>query len=159
MKKKILLIINLLLILPLNIYAYSNKVIVGGETIGIEVKSKGIYIVGFYEINGKEIAKEAGFQKGDIIRKINDIEIQNINNLNNILSKKEKYIFEIERDNKSIEIEYNPIEENGIIKTGLYVKDTINGIGTLSYIDPETKIFGSLGHEILESITKEKFEI
>lgn len=159
MKKKILLIINLLLILPLNIYAYSNKVIVGGETIGIEVKSKGIYIVGFYEINGKEIAKEAGFQKGDIIRKINNIEIQNINNLNNILSKKEKYIFEIERDNKSIEIEYNPIEENGIIKTGLYVKDTINGIGTLSYIDPETKIFGSLGHEILESITKEKFEI
>jgi len=52
-----------------------------------------------------------------------------------------------------------PIKEDNIIKTGLYVKDTINGIGTLSYIDPNTNIFGSLGHEIIESITKEKFEI
>ena len=159
MKKKIIFLINLLLLFPLNIYAYSDKVIVGGETIGIEVKAIGIYVVGFYEVNGKEIAKDAGFQKGDIIKKINNIDVKNINKLNNILVNPEEYSFQILRNSKEIELKMQPIEEDNIIKTGLYVKDTINGIGTLSYIDPNTKIFGSLGHEILESITKEKFEI
>ena len=50
-------------------------------------------------------------------------------------------------------------DNNDIYKTGLYVKDQVNGIGTLSYIDPETKVFASLGHEILESTTLNKFKI
>lgn len=159
MKKKILLFLNLLLLFPINIYAYSNKVIIGGETIGIEVKSNGIYVVGFYEINGKNPGKDAGFKKGDIIKSINGIEVKNLINLNNILIKEQEYTFEVER-NKNIEVlKMKPIEDNNVIKTGLYVKDTINGIGTLSYIDPETKTFGSLGHEIIESISKEKFEL
>ena len=159
MRKKLLLFLNLLLLFPINIYAYSNKVIIGGETIGIEVKSNGIYIVGFYEVNNKEIAKIAGFKKGDIIKKINDIEVKNLNNLNNIIQSEEEYSFQIERNNKEETIILKPQEENNIIKTGLYVKDTINGIGTLSYIDPETKIFGSLGHEIIESVSNERFQI
>lgn len=159
MKKKILLLLNILLIFPINIYAYSNKVIIGGETIGIEVKSNGIYVVGFYEINGKNPGIEAGFKKGDIIKKINDEKVENLHNLNNILVNEEEYTFEIERNKRTVIIKMTPKEENNVIKTGLYVKDTINGIGTLSYIDPETKIFGSLGHEILESASKEKFEI
>ena len=159
MNKKLLLFINILLLFPLNIYAYSNKVIIGGETIGIEVKSNGVYVVGFYEVNNKNIGQDAGFKKGDIIKKINDIEVKNLLNLNNVLSNEQEYIFEVERNNKIEIIKMKPVEENNVIKTGLYVKDTINGIGTLSYIDPETKIFGSLGHEIFESTSKEKFEI
>ena len=50
-------------------------------------------------------------------------------------------------------------DENKVLKTGLYVKDQINGIGTLTYIDPETKRFGALGHEIIETTTAQKFEI
>ena len=41
----------------------------------------------------------------------------------------------------------------------MYVKDSIIGIGTLTFIDPNTRKFGALGHEILERTTKEKFEI
>ena len=62
MKKKIIILnIILLIILPINILAYSNKIIIGGETIGIKVKSNGIYVVGFYEVNNKLIAKNQGF--------------------------------------------------------------------------------------------------
>ena len=39
------------------------------------------------------------------------------------------------------------------------VKDSITGIGTLTYIDPNTKIFGALGHEIADSTTKEILDI
>ena len=44
-------------------------------------------------------------------------------------------------------------------KTGLYVKDSITGVGTLTYIDPNTKLFGALGHEIIEKNTGQKLEI
>ena len=51
------------------------------------------------------------------------------------------------------------IKDNGIYKTGLYVKDNIIGIGTLTYIDPETLIYGALGHEVIESNTNTIVEI
>lgn len=157
MKKLILLFI--LFIFPINVLAYSDRVIVGGETIGIEVHSNGVYIVGFYPVNGKNIAEEAGFMVGDIIKKINGVDISNINGLNNILDSDSIYKFSILRNKESLTIPIKLELEDNILKTGLYVKDTINGIGTLSYIDPETKVFGSLGHEILESKSYSKFEI
>ena len=48
---------------------------------------------------------------------------------------------------------------DGVYKTGLYVKDEVTGIGTLTYIDPSTKIYGALGHEIIESTTSELVEV
>ena len=50
-------------------------------------------------------------------------------------------------------------DTNGVYKTGLYVKDQINGIGTLTYIDPDSKIFGALGHEIQERSSLKKIEV
>ena len=157
--KKLWIFINIFFLFPFSVFAYSNKVIVGGETIGIEVFSKGVYVVGFYPVFGNEIAKEAGFQKGDIIIKIDGIPVESIANLNQIITDEKEYIFTVERDNKQKEISLSLQEENSLLKTGLYVKDQINGIGTLSYIDPNTKIYGSLGHEILESTSLKKFEI
>ena len=63
------------------------------------------------------------------------------------------------RNGKEDETKLKLIKDNGVYKTGLYVKDSIVGIGTLTFIDPETKRFGVLGHEILEQTTGKKFEI
>ena len=65
----------------------------------------------------------------------------------------------IKRNNKEKETTLNLVKEGSIYKTGLYVKEKITGIGTLSYIDPSTKIFGSLGHEIAIRETNNKIEI
>ena len=157
MKKKLLLF--LLLILPFNVLAYSNKLIVPGKTIGIEVHSKGVYVIDFYKVNNKNIAKDAGFMIGDIIKSINGKKINNINDLNSIINKIDTYNIIVDRNDKEFNIQLKPVKEDNIIKTGLYVKDEINGIGTLSYIDPTTKIFASLGHEILESSSLNKFKL
>lgn len=160
MKKKIIIFyILLLIILPINILAYSDKIILGGENIGIKVNSNGIYVVGFYEVNNKLIAKESGFKVGDIIKNIDNQKVSNIDDLNNIIIDNKEYIFNIIRNNKEININLKLEEENNLYKTGLYVKDTIYGIGTMSYIDPETKIFGSLGHEIIETNSSQKFDL
>lgn len=51
------------------------------------------------------------------------------------------------------------LDNNNIYKTGLYVKDQITGIGTLTFIDPNSKIFGALGHEIVERNTNQRLEV
>lgn len=157
---KILLLI--LLIIPHQAFAYSKYVIPGGETIGIEVNSKGILVVGFYKVDNKFIAKEAGFKTNDLIIEVNNTKIENINEMLEVIknSKNKTINFKVFRNKQIKDIKLNlKYESDSVLKTGLYVKDKINGIGTLSYIDPATKIFGSLGHEILETTTASKFEI
>ena len=153
------LILLCVFLFPITIFAYSDHIIVGGETIGIEVHSNGIYVVGFYDVSSHDIAREAGFEIGDIIKKIDSKDVVSISDLNEILSEEKNYKFQVLRKDKNINISLDVVEDESVLKTGLYVKDQINGIGTLSYIDPETKIFGSLGHEILESNSMSKFQI
>ena len=156
-----LFLISLLFIIPINCFAYSNYIIPGGETIGIEVNSKGVLVVGFYKVNSKNIAKNAGFELGDIITKINNVKITNIESMINEVNNNENTVkFTVLRNNTEKEIDLKLEKDtNNVLKTGLYVKDKINGIGTLTYIDPETKVFGALGHEIIETTTISKFEI
>ena len=157
MKKRIIWL--LLLFFPLNVFAYSNKLIISGEPIGIEIHSEGVYIVDFYKVNNEYIGKKEGFQKGDRIIEINQKEVKNIKEMNQILDKIGEYNVKIIRGNETLTKTLEVKKENNKIKTGLYVKDEINGIGTLSYIDPETRIYASLGHEILESSSMSLFEI
>lgn len=159
MKKKALLFYFILLLFPIHIFAYSNRIAVGGETIGIEVHSDGVYVVGFYDVSGRKIAEDAGFQIGDIIKEIDHNETPNVVSLNQLLQDEKDYTFTVLRNHEKKDINLFLKLDNNLLKTGLYVKDQINGIGTLSYIDPETKIFGSLGHEILESSSTSKFQL
>ena len=151
----------LLLIFPLNTFAYSNYVISGGNTIGIEVNSKGVMVVGFYKLNDAYIAKDAGFEVGDVILKVNDKEVSDISSMVTLMGNEEKTInFMVLRNGMKRKVNLKLVKDNdNVLKTGLYVKDKINGIGTLTYIDPESKVFGALGHEIIESSTVSKFEI
>ena len=67
--------------MPTSALAYSNKVILGGETIGIEANSRGVMVVGFYNVNGKSPGKKAGLKKGDVILKVDDTDISTISDL------------------------------------------------------------------------------
>ncbi len=165
-KNKLHLLVSALLfslfIVPVNILAYSNYVISGGNTIGIEVQSKGILVVGFYKIGDKYVARDAGFMTGDIILEVNNNKVNDINSMISLIEKTDdvNISFKVLRNNKEKTVMMELLKDsNDVLKTGLYVKDKINGIGTLTYIDPESKVFGALGHEIIESSTVSKFEI
>ncbi len=168
MTKKInKLIINMLLLLnllfPFNVFAYSDYILAGGQNIGIELNSNGVLIVGTYQINGIDPAKEANLQIGDKIISINGHKIHSIEEMLSVIKQLETI--------QNIELTYQRgssihttnleliLDENQIYKTGLYVKDSINGVGTLTFIDPNTKIYGALGHEIIEKTTGQRLEI
>ena len=157
--KKYFLTFILAFILPFNILAYSNKVVLGGQNVGISVSSDGILVVGFYKINTFSNTK---LSVGDYITKVGDTFVNTIDDLINAIEENVK-------DN-SVDITYRHLNTlkssklkleyvDGVYKTGLYVKDGLKGLGTMTYIDPETKIYGCLGHEIIESSTNSKIEI
>lgn len=158
--KKRLLIILITLLFPLNVLAYSNYVIPGGNNIGIEVYNEGIIVIGFYKINNRYNTSE--LKIGDVITKINDTKVYTVDEMVNAIEesvKDNKVNITVLRNKKEKIIEFNLINQEGVYKTGLYVKDSISGIGTLTYIDPETKIYGALGHEIIEGNSMTSVEI
>ena len=163
LKKTYLTLLLTLLIIPTCAFAYSDYIIAGGENIGIELNAKGVMVVGLYKVNDSYPAREAGLKVGDVILSINN---QNVSNISELIKTIDKY-----SNNKIIRIGYSRNNENktanlplykdtdNVYKTGLYVKDSITGIGTLSFIDPKTKLFGALGHEIMEKSTGKILEI
>ena len=145
---------------PINTLAYSDRIIPGGESIGIEINTDGIIIVGFYKIDGKYNKKD--LRVGDTIIKVGDKSVKSSSELMNALEENmidNKAEITIKRDDKEKKVILNLIYSEGIYKTGLYIKDSITGIGTLSYIDPETRIYGALGHEIVESNTNKLIKV
>lgn len=159
MKKKILLL--MLLLIPMNLLAYSENIIVGGETIGIEAYSKGVVVVGFYKVNGKYIASET-LKVGDTILEIEGVSVSSIKEMTSLIDKNikdGKVNALIKRNNKTKKVVLNLVKDGSVYKTGLYIKEKVTGIGTLTYIDPETKIYGSLGHEIMISESTNRVEV
>lgn len=162
-KNNTILLLLSIFIIPSYALAYSDYIIAGGENIGIELNSKGVIIVGTYNIGNSNPAKEAGLQNGDKIVKINSQEIDNINTMLSAIeatSDKNNISIAYLRGTKEYTTNIKLIKtDDNIYKTGLYVKDSITGVGTLTYIDPNTKLFGALGHEIIEKNTGQKLEI
>lgn len=159
-KNKLLLILFLAtLIIPISVNAYSEEVVLGGENVGIEVNSNGVLIVGFYDVKGTSPGREAGLKIGDTILKVDDTVIQGITDLSKHFNNSKNLQITYKRGSITNETTLNLVQDNKIYKTGLYVKDSIVGIGTLTFIDPATKRFGALGHEISEQTTGTKFEI
>lgn len=148
--------------MPFSVMAYSDKIIVGGENIGIHIETNGVMIIGFYKVNGGDIKSNPKLEIGDVITKVNGIDVVSIDDLTKTIDeqiKDNKVTLTFTRNNEEKTTEITLIDVDGVYKTGLYVKDGVTGIGTLTYIDPETKIFGTLGHEIIEGNSKQRVEV
>ena len=161
--KKIFLTLIISLLLPIyTIYAYSSEVIVGGENIGIEVKTKGVLVIGLYKVNDEFIASSSGINKGDYIISVNGNTINSIDDFSTEIKNdedKENIEIEYKRDNKTYNTNLKIVKDQGEYKTGLFVKDSISGIGTLTLIDPANNKFLALGHAVIDSNTNSILDI
>lgn len=158
--KKIFLLL-MVLILPANLHAYSEQVLLGGQNVGIEAYSKGVIVVGFYKVDNRYIGSET-LNVGDIILEIEGYPVNSIKEMTDIIDKNikdGKVNVLIKRNNKEKETTMSLVKEGAIYKTGLYIKEKITGIGTITYIDPNTKITGLLGHELTSALSNNKIEV
>ena len=160
MKKFILSLLTIYLFIPISVFAYSDYLIASGQNIGIELKSDYVLIVGSYKIKNYNVLNDTNLKIGDKIVKINNEEVTSILKMQEIINKQNTDSIKVTylRGNKEYTENISIYKENGEHKTGLYVRDMIRGVATLTYIDQENKTFGALGHEIIEKSTKSKFD-
>ena len=161
-KIKLILVSIMLLTMPINALAYSDYIYASGKSVGINIKLKGIMVVGLYEVNGISPGVIAKINLGDRIIKVNNNDVNSIKEMTDAISNsnnKDSVEITYLRNNKEYKTNLKLINDNGIYKTGLYVKDTISGVGTLTYIDPGTMMYGALGHEIIDRNTKTMVDI
>lgn len=138
-------------------------VIPGGNPFGIKLFTKGVIVVGISDVKTNEgtfnPAKQAGLRKGDIILNINKQEV----NSNEELIKKVEFSggnelwAEVIRNGMKYETNIKPIkcDTDNTYKLGLWVRDSSAGIGTVTFWDEKTKVFGGLGHGICDVDTGE----
>ncbi len=131
-------------------------VYIGGMSAGFTLKTGGAQIIGLSEIvteNGAfSPALKAGLKAGDIIYKVEGVKVESIAHLNELVakSKGKSLKFEVGRGDERFEVEIQPIQERLTehYKVGVLIRDSVSGIGTVTYIDKENGRFGSLGHAV-----------
>ena len=135
----------------------SQKLIPLGRTTGIKLFSEGTMIVGFADVaesGGASPAKQAGLQCGDVILSVNDTKIDSNEALMQALDSAQTEALTVVYDRNGtqqtckVQTVYDAQAET--YRMGAWVRDSMAGIGTITYVDPETGAFGALGHGICD---------
>ena len=132
LKTKVLVFALLILIIPFQVYAYSDYIIAGGENVGIKINSNYVMVVGSYDIGTDQ---NKTLVPGDKILRINGYKVSSINEMLNVISKTIKnssvsvdYLRGAEENTTTLKL---VLDENGVYKTGLYVRDSISSLFTV----------------------------
>ncbi|MFQ6791791.1 MAG: SpoIVB peptidase S55 domain-containing protein [Thomasclavelia sp.] len=155
--KKLILSFILILTIINPVAAYAISLIPGGDSIGIELDYQGVIITGGYDItidNQKYNPLTSDFEAGDLIIAIDNQKVTSIEELSTVIKNNPEdtvYDLTVKRDKQQLHQDLKVSYENQQFSTGLYVKDSISGIGTLTFYNPETKTFGALGHAMSDS--------
>lgn len=135
------------------------KIIPSGEAIGVKIQTKGVLVVGLSSITASDGKKRspaanAGFEVGDTILEIDGHKIEKERDISTIVNENsnKKLNFLIERSGMQHNLSVQPIQsiDDDIYRIGLWVRDNIAGVGTMTFYDPETNSFGALGHGITD---------
>jgi stage IV sporulation protein B len=131
--------------------AQAKELVPVGKVIGLELQDKRVVVAGFDEQQGTA-AKAAGILSGDIIQKIDNIQITCAEDVRRALRQSDGAVaVEICRDGKTSLVRFSPAITKDGPKLGVFLRQGITGIGTVTWYDPETKKFGTLGHGVNDS--------
>ncbi len=135
--------------------------VAGGNPFGIKMVTEGVMVVGTSKVDtcdgSVSPAKDCGIKEGDIILEINGEKINSNEDIQNIVMRSQgnRVVVCVKRDDKTEEIVMYPKYSlsEACYKAGLWVRDSSAGIGTITFYDPQSGLFGGLGHPICDSDT------
>lgn len=141
----------------------AGNVYVSGEVFGIKLYTDGVIVVGTQSVDTgdgtTDPAASAGILAGDVITEIDDRPVYSAEEVKAILNENNglTYRVRLKRDGRyktfSLTPVYSPRE--GCYKAGMWVRDSTAGIGTITFYNPESGSFASLGHPINDVDTNE----
>ena len=135
------------MLLPRPVLAAESLIPVG-RVIGLELQDDSVMVAGFDEKLSKN-AKKAGLKVGDEILKVDDTPVDSTEDVRNALQRCTGDVeLLVERDGKERKLTMVPRETGDGKRLGVYLRQGIAGIGTVTYYDPDTGSFGALGHGV-----------
>ena len=136
----------LLLILVLCPVQAANILIPGGNTIGLSLQTDGVAVVDF----SAELPKKAGLREGDLICAVDGQPVSTATQVTQAVEASGGRPVELtlKRGEEEKNVTLSPNQTSDGWRLGILVRDSISGIGTVTYYDPETGSFGALGHGV-----------
>lgn len=126
----------------------ANLLIPVGQVIGLEIQGNQVTVAGFDTSLG-EAAREAGLLEGDQIMKIDDKQILCTEDVRNALKASDGDVdISVLREKAVHHLEMEPVITPDGPKLGVFLRQGISGVGTVTYYDPDSGVFGALGHGI-----------
>lgn len=147
-------------ILTMGTVAMAQELIPGGKALGIKMLTDGVMVAGVQSVETKSgkvsPAEDAGIRKGDIITRIGAMDVSSAVDFTEAVQGLDggKISVTVDRSGKTRQFNVTPAQaKDGAWKLGLMLRDGISGVGTLTFYDPATGIYGALGHSISDSET------
>ncbi len=144
---------------------FQNKEIMvypSGQSCGVKIISDGILVLSVTDINDiPSPAKKAGIRPGDFIKKINGKELKNSKDFMSKVKelKNEEFEIEYKRDEKIFKTRLKSLNINNEYVLGMWVRDSIAGLGTLTFYSYDKQKFAALGHSIADIDTGETMPV
>ena len=140
----------LLTLLPVRTLAAQHLVPVG-QVIGLQLYNDTVTVAAYDDVLGGA-AKAAGLKIGDRIVKINDMSITSAEDVRSALdSGGEEFHLTVSRGGKQRALTLTPTQTKDGPRMGVFLRQGIAGIGTVTWYDPDTGAFGALGHGVCDS--------
>ena len=144
---RIVLAVLCFLVLPLQSVA-ARELIPVGQVVGLELQDGTVRVAAYDEELGF-CAREAGIAPGDIIVKVDNTNIRCCDDLRQALQKSGGSVqVTVSREGKQKTLRVTPEITPEGPKLGVYLRQGVTGIGTVTYYDPDTGIFATLGHGV-----------
>lgn len=133
----------------------------GGEPFGVKLISNGVMVVKLENSSNGCPAKDCGIKCGDIVISVNGKKVSSNKEISNaIMNTKGKTVpVVICRNGQQMTLKLTPTLWEGSYRAGMWVRDSSAGIGTITFYDPSTHLFGGLGHPVCDSDTGDTVHI
>lgn len=142
-----------------------NTIYASGSPIGIYMETNGVMVIDSGDIRDADGIMQSPadniVKSGDYIQSVNHVPLQNKKELIRVMKENrgEEVELEVLRHDETITVKVSPIlTEDGDYKLGIWVRDNVQGIGTLTYVTKNSQ-FGALGHGIRDVDTGEQLQI
>lgn len=131
--------------------AAPETLIVGGSTIGLRMETEGVSVVEFSDTS----ARNAGLERGDLLKTIDGYAVERAADVTALVERSAGRPMKLTvlRGGKEKELMLAPRQTANGWRLGIYVRDGITGIGTVTYYDPSDGSFGALGHGVNDAAT------
>ena len=143
----------------------NTRLIPVGQPIGIYMKTQGVLVIDTGTFEGPQGQEQSPsvykLQAGDYVMAMDGVAVTGKRQIKEYVENGSgrDIVLQVSRNEKIIQVRISPMQDqNGVYKIGTWLRDSAQGIGTMTFLDEELH-FGALGHGINDTDTGELLQL